>query len=154
MKMNITKTQYEQLLKLVYMGLWVADVLDEDQEREFYETEQLILSSAKDFGLGGYVEYAEDSREHLFSQEFEETSGVMEYIDAYDDNSFWDELMHRLAYRDVINEIGEDRFSKMSVEERVERQEPYFQKYEKEFQRNGLDNVAVRHLKAAPSKSH
>jgi hypothetical protein len=38
----------------------------------------------------------------------EETIDVFDYIEEYDDDTFWDKLGEMLGFRDLIDQIGED----------------------------------------------
>jgi len=53
MKIFFTKKQYEALIKLVYLGDWMANSCKTGDERdmEIEKVEQYIYSFAKDFGM-------------------------------------------------------------------------------------------------------
>ena len=145
MKIDFTKTQFESLLKLVYMGSeMVNSILDDSEENEFDEIEQYIFSFAKSFGLEACVEYDGKEKTYYPSQKLEEDKSVVEYTHRYDDYTFWDKLIYNLARRDMVKEHGEDKVQKMSKEETFIKEQTFAEKYEKEFTDNGLQNLVIK----------
>jgi hypothetical protein len=145
MKINLTKTQFESLLKLVYMGSeMVNSILDDSEENEFDEVEQYVLSFAKDFGLEACVEYDDKEKTYYPSQKLEEDKAVVEYTHRYDDYTFWDKLIYNLARRDLVKEYGEEKVRKMSKEETFIKEQSFAEKYEKEFTDHGLQNLVIK----------
>ncbi len=145
MKINFTKKQYHDLLRLVFLGTWVADShCATKRSGTFDEIEQHILSCGKEFGVEDDMDYDEKTKEYYFSEDFENNSGVMRIIDEYDDDTFWEILVERLAARDVRNKYGEDKIKTMEFEELREAQEQYIKKYEDEIYKNGLENIVLR----------
>lgn len=144
MKINITKKQYKTLIKLIHLGTWMANAhRTDDRIEEFDELEQYILSFCKDFGMDDSVEYAEDLKMFFLTGEFLDESGVEELIDEYDNDTFWEELIHRMAERDLIEKYGEDTVRKMELEERLDKEWPFLNVYEEEFDENGLKNLRL-----------
>ena len=47
MKIELTQKQYEALLKIVYLGSWMASSTKDEPEMEYENIEQRILSFAK-----------------------------------------------------------------------------------------------------------
>jgi len=148
MKINFTKEQYELLLKIVYMGNgMINSVADESEENEFDDLEGYIFSFAKDFDLGRYVEYDKEDKAYYPSQELEEDETVIDYIQRYDDNIFWDKLLFNLIRRDMAKEHGEDAVEKMSEDEYLLKEKPFVEKYVKEFGKNGLMSLTIKKVK-------
>ena len=148
MKINFTKKQYETLLKAVYLGNWVVNSTDDEPEgNQFDKLEEYIFSFAKDFGLEHYAVYDKQDKVYYPSQKLEEDEEVNEYIQNYDDDAFWDKLIFNLARRDMENEYGEEEIKKMSVEECLVKEQPFAEKYEKEFAKNGLKNLTISSVK-------
>jgi hypothetical protein len=145
MKINLTKKQYHDLLRLVFLGSWMADSHNATRRSgTFDEIEQHILSCGKEFGVEDDLDYDEKTKEYYFSEDFENNSGVMRIIDEYDADTFWETLVDRLAARDLRNTYGEDKIKTMEFEELVKAQEPYIKKYEDEIYENGLANIVFR----------
>ena len=145
MKINFTKKQFEVLLKLVYMGNWVANAhrtgREDDKRIEKYEEMQkYLLSFVKEFGLEKYVDI--DNEEMYPSIELEEDE-TDELIDEYDNETFWEELIDRFARRDFVREYGEEEISKMDTMERIKKDHPFLEKYQDEIYNYGIDRLEI-----------
>jgi len=90
------------------------------------------------------MEYDEQLKEHFPTRLFEDASMAREYIDEYDDQTFWDELINRLTDRDIEMMLKRGEIQKpQNREERFAIRGPIERRYAQEFERNGLDNVVV-----------
>lgn len=148
MEIKLTKEQYENLIKLVYLGNWMINAIrsgsEEDPQIEKYnEIEQYIFSFAKDAGLENYIEYDEEFKKFFPTQELEENPEIEQYREEYEDEVFWQELAERLGSRDFLKHYGEETIKKMSQKERFLKQEEFIIKYEEEFEKNGLNNLEI-----------
>jgi hypothetical protein len=136
---NLSDKEYKKLLDLVYLGNWMVNSFKiDDQVQDYEDLEQLILSKASDFNQQEYIFYDEDSEEYFTNRKFEDE--IDEYIQQYDNYTFWDELPSRLAIRDMRRQIGpvktlnDDHWGiKYEIEEA----------YAQEFEKNELKNVIV-----------
>ena len=127
MKIFFTKKQYETLIKMAYLGSWLANACrtGDDGDMEIEEIEQYIYSFAKDFRLEDLLEQSESGSIYP-TRAFEENLDT--YIDEYNDENFWDELVHSLARRDFVEHYGKDVVSKMEMSELFEKEELFIQK--------------------------
>ncbi|MEA2005081.1 MAG: hypothetical protein U9O50_02260 [Acidobacteriota bacterium] len=57
---------------------------------------------------------------------------------------FWDELIDRFAKRDFINKYGQEAIRKMDLEERFGKLQPFINKYEREFEKYGIENLIIK----------
>lgn len=144
MEIRFTKEQYEDLVKLVYLGTWMVNAFrTDDRVKKFDALEQHILSYFKEFGLKQSIIYDNDLKEYFVAKELEEGE-LDQHIDDYNNENFWDELIYRLARRDLIREYGEDKVTKMSWRERLEKETPFIGKYEKEFEEHGIERIEAQ----------
>jgi len=142
MKIELTKEQLGSLAKLVFLGNWLANNWrNEDVIEEFDEIECLVLAAAAKNGFEDYAELDEEGRA-VPSHELEEK--MAETVDFYNDNTFWDQLIYRMADRDYLRKYGEEAFADLSKEEGTTKERPLIEKYEKEFNENGLDRLELR----------
>ncbi len=145
MNIELTKEQYEYLMKLVYMGNWMASANYFEEKSghkgEYDALESHIYSYAKQAGLEKYVDYDEDSKEYMPGLALREDEELSQYIGEYDNEIFWDELVTRLAQRDLVKQIGKEAFKKLENQERWEKLEPLIDKYEKEFMKKGIERL-------------
>jgi hypothetical protein len=143
--MNITgtKEEFKTLLELIYAGNILVNGMRSKEERvqEYAQMEQQVFAMAKDFELEGMVAYSEEFQEYMPTAEYEE-EGIDEYIDAYDTHVFWEELVMRLARRDALNYAG-DIDQTITKQKLSEMQMQLEEKYEEEFEENGLANLKL-----------
>ena len=148
MLINFTKEQYEKLMQLVYLGELVVNYRREGTEtdpimREHRDLAAHIFSHARDFGLGHHVEYDEIERVHYPTHEFAHHSEVNTFRLDYNDQVFWDELAARMVERDLERELGRTAFALMDEQERLDREEPAYRRYEQEFDQFGIERIKI-----------
>ena len=146
MEIKLTKEQYENLIKLVYLGNWMVNAIRLENERvkKYDEIEQYIFSFAKDIGLEKYIEFDETNNQFFPTREFDEDPEIEKYKEEYDNEVFWQELADRLGTRDFIRKYGKEVIEKMDQEERFLKREECIIKYEEEFERNQLNNLEIK----------
>ncbi|MCL0066233.1 hypothetical protein M1N79_05100 [Dehalococcoidia bacterium] len=147
MKIEFTREEYKRLLDTLYIADWVLNahkVKDDPRTEAYGKLEQKIYSYAKDMELEDLIEYAADHEEYYPTREYEETGPPMEFIGEFENETFWEELISRLADRDLIRQVGGvENLSKLSFEERIEKTLPLEEKYSSEFEERGLDRVSI-----------
>lgn len=148
MRLELTEEQFQSLLKLIYMGKWVADAVehqtDNDQSsKDFAQLEQLIFKEAGKNGFSDWVEVDEESGAYYPSSILDEDKIVAGSIDAYEENCFWDELIDRLCIRDMIANHGIDKIADMTHQERYEKEKELVNRYENEFHDFGLKRLVI-----------
>ncbi len=143
MKITCTKEEFKSLLDLVYAGNVLINSMRSQEERiqEYSQMEQNIFAMAKDFGFEELITYDEEFKEYTPTAAYEE-NGVDEYIDAYDTQVFWEELVMRLARRDALNYVG-DVDTDMTKAQLKEMQMNLEEKYGQEFEENNLMNLKL-----------
>ena len=144
MEIKFTKKQYEDLIKMVYLGNWMINSVRFDNiVKKYDEIEQHIYSFAKDAGLDKYIEFNSKLNRFFPTIEFEDDEEIDEYIEEYDNAYFWDDLVSSLSKRDVIEKYGEKAIEKMTFDELLEKERPFVEKYKDEFEKNGVKNLKI-----------
>lgn len=147
MNLELSIEQYEALLKLVFMGDWIVGFSDYDSpapgENRLSEVAQYVYSHADSAGLSQLVTHDHNSESLTLTREFEESSGIADMMEYYEEETFWEELIHRLAHRDFHRHYGESAIAGMAIEERIEKETPFVEKYANEFNENGLENLKI-----------
>jgi hypothetical protein len=146
MKLELNKKEYMLLLHVLEMSDWVlnAHTNKEDSEhRDYGELEQKIFSLAQDFGYGSLIEYSAEVERFMPTRRYEDTRSVMKKIQEFENDTFWDELIDRLAERDAIRDTGEKEFKKMKPIDRIMLVEGYREKYSEEFEKHDLERISV-----------
>jgi hypothetical protein len=142
MDIKVTKEQYEKLLHLAYLGNWMVNAYRTEDFLEEYNAEaERIYSYAPAFGFKDKIEFDELEGRSFPAAELEED--LDELIEDYDDWSFWDLLILKLAERDTIREYGQAAVDHMTDKEFEEKRAPYVKKYEKEIEANGVENLEI-----------
>jgi len=84
MQIELSKDQYQTLLKLIYCGEWVLNSYKTSEDTTYKETdkfEQYIFSFAKEFNLGKWIEYDEQLGKFFPTAAMEDA--FHKYIDKY-----------------------------------------------------------------------
>jgi hypothetical protein len=149
MKINFTKSEYRLLLDVIYMADWILhahDTEDRSDTKEYSDLFQKLMSYAKDMGCEDLVNFDEQQQNYASSYIFEEESPALEYIDEFENDSFWSELISRLARQDALIELktnnphdveSEDLFTAISKAE---------DKWSKEFAAFGLSRIRLNNI--------
>lgn len=150
MSMELSREQFSALLKTVYLGNWMANAnrdgsAENPHKKEYEAIEDYILSHAKRFGFGEYVNDEDAKYGRLFpTRKFEEETDVHELHDDYDEETFWDELIDRLGDRDFHKHYSEDEILKMNREERFEKLYEFMDKWADEINKNGIERLVSK----------
>ncbi|MDA3898969.1 MAG: hypothetical protein PF637_00465 [Spirochaetes bacterium] len=142
MKIECTKEEYAALAQLIYLGEFMINgVRDQENEiKQFRTLKNEFLSKADEFGFSENV-VKDDNNDYDISPDYEET--VMEFITEYDDECFWEELLTRLARKDLVNQFSEEELKGMAQDELLDREMLFIDKYEDEIEKNGLMNIGI-----------
>lgn len=148
MEIKFTKEQYENLLKMIYLGNWMINAIrsgakEDPQIEKYNEIEQHIFSFAEAAGLENYIEYDKKCSQFFPTWEFGDNPELEKYREDYDDDVFWHELPDRLGVRDFYRQYTEKEINKMSQKERFIKKQDFIIKYEEEFDENGIKNLEI-----------
>jgi hypothetical protein len=134
---------------LVYLGNWLVNAnrdgsAENPHKKEYEAMEDYIFSFAKKFGLDEWVD-DEDAAEGKFfpTRFFEEETDIQELIDEYNEETFWDELIDRLGYRDFYRHYSKDEIQKMTQDERAEKLWELMDKWANEINEHGIERLKV-----------
>lgn len=147
-KIELTCGQYENLLKMVYIGNWVINSMRGGEEsdspiEEFNDLESCIFSHVKDFNLEGLAEFDKEFNQYFPTRKFEE-GDVEDYIENYDEDTFFDNLVTRFEMRDFFRKYSKEDFDKMSPKQVYEKQENISRKYYDEFGKYGIERLEIK----------
>jgi len=154
MKINITKKQYRDLLLAVLIGTYIRGGVDDQEGKDFTKSEEIekyLLTLAKDFDAEDMVEEFHGSLlpSDTLQEEYHE-----HYIEEYEEEHFWHELTTRLGQRDFEANATDEE--KKKVEENNgwlgDVIEPYYKKYEDEFEKHGIERLFLMDMKIKDEK--
>lgn len=146
MNIDLTKNEYRLLLDLVFMANWMVDSHHpegRDGVEEYDMLLQKLYSFAREMGCEELVHADRDTNEYFPTRHYEETTRAFQLIEEYNDDTFWDALISRLAERDVYEKLEKGRRDTMGIEEYWERSEPIEEAYYQEFLRHALDRLRL-----------
>lgn len=111
---EFTSEQFRTLLELVYLGDQFVNSLKIDTVKRYDQLCQHLFSLAKEFELED-ISLPEDPQ---FPTGTFEESMHHEFVDEYDELTFWDELAERLTERMFFERYSVDARSSMNRDER------------------------------------
>lgn len=147
MKINFTNKEYATLIEMLDIASWVISAyknVDGPREKPYDDLRKKLYALASDFGCDDKITYSKEDDDYFETRYFEMESPHREFIEEYDNEVFWSQLIDRLATRDAINEVGEDAFSNGSIENRFAILGKHEEIWSAEFEKNSLDNLAIK----------
>ena len=144
MKINFTKSEYRILLDVIYISDWILHAHyteDRNDTKEYSGLFQKLMSYAKDMGCEDLVDFDKQQKNYAESFLFEEESPAPGYIEEFEDDSFWSELISRLARRDALIELKVDNPEDIDTETLYTAIFKAEEKWSKEFETYGLDRI-------------
>lgn len=147
MHLRFTEEELGTLVEMVSLAAEVASWNERPGAEEgisAYEAlEDKVLEKAKHAGLGEHVDFDEEKQRHHLSTEYQEGSFFQQCYDEFRNESFWEEIVIRLADRDLARVIGMPAWQKMTEEDRRTQTRDIEKRYWDEFAKHGIDRVAV-----------
>ena len=147
MKIDISKEEYRDLLDVLHMADWVMHAHETEKALGTEKYDRIIqkfYALAKDMGQSDLIEYDPKLKEYFPTREFDDAAESWEFIEDFTDETFWDELIHRLTDRDVARKVGGyEQMSKLNMTERFAHEGPVLERYSHEFEENGLDRLEI-----------
>ncbi|MBI4350802.1 MAG: hypothetical protein HY550_05140 [Elusimicrobia bacterium] len=136
--LRLSNSEYERLLKTVYLGNWLLTSNNPEPDRDVERFESKIFSYAASAGLRQYADF--DEATELFSpaDALHEEQEVSAAIFDYDSEVFWEELSQRLAERE-LEKHGDGPEKKEYFDALWDRKD----RYDYEFEEFGIENVFV-----------
>ena len=128
------------------MADWILhahDTEDRSDTKEYSDLFQKLMSYAKDMGCEDLVDFDKQQKNYAESFIFEEESPALEYIDEFENDSFWAELISRLAQRDALIELKVDNPDDVDTETLYTAIFKAEEKWSKEFEAFGLDRIRL-----------
>ena len=109
---------------------------------EQYKVQQKVYALAESQGLGSFIDF--DLKEGYGESHALEEEKHMKFLHDYDEHSFWQNLIEKMAARDLCKELGsEDAFFELDFPERMKRMAVYAEKYDDIFNKDGLNCLSV-----------
>jgi hypothetical protein len=149
MKPTFTQKEYQRLLELAHLGMWVVTGYQGDDTaaaKRYFDLDQKLLELAEPMGCADLVEQRPDGTLQP-SPKLAEEERVREIQGDFSNDTFWHELVARLSDRDYSTEQAKRALTETpgvepppTPEERIKQMEDL---YWTEFEKNDLANVIV-----------
>ena len=136
---ELSKSDMKMLLMYVYFGDWILTATKDHPNLKYEGFYQKILSLMKNNNIEQRIEFENGMYE--ITTELEEEYN--KYIDDYNEETFWEELIEKLARRDLFGKYEKNDIEKMdyiSINEKIDKEAD---KYVKEIDRNGIKNIGI-----------
>jgi hypothetical protein len=143
MKINFTKKEYRSLLEAMQIADWILhahDIEPRTDTKDFGELFEKLLLLAGEMGCEDLVELEDDNK---YYPTVELESAVEEFIQEFENNTFWDELISRLSERDVLKKAKVTDVTDIKQKERFAALSESEEKWAKEISTFGLDRICV-----------
>ena len=143
MHLRVSDDELATLVEMVSLATEMAALNPNDGGQagyaRFEEVEKKVLEAAKSTGLAGIVEFDMERGKNRVTEKFQENAYFQECFNEFRNAVFWEELMVRLAERDLIQEIGPAAHEALTEEERHKKTVPLEKRYWEKFQKDGTD---------------
>ncbi|SFG42998.1 hypothetical protein SAMN05216353_14229 [Halobacillus alkaliphilus] len=129
--LELSQKQYEKLVETVYLGTWMVNSTRMELDDEFEDVRELVLAKYKEAGLEDRVVHQEEMDVYDLDVDYE--SKLLDtYVEEYDEFSFWDKLVEKLADKEMAERYGanQDKMTDEMMEERVQIEEKIGKKLE------------------------
>ena len=146
MKFEFTEKEYRKLVDVLTLSGMIFDAYGrgEDKSRKgYFELEQKIYSYFEDVGSRDLIMRDPSTGQYVRKWSSDRSETIVKILDEYVDACFWEELIIRMAERDMLADLefqGQDQ-SKLTLEERETLLREYGDRYDKEFRSNGLKSI-------------
>ncbi|MFC1678246.1 hypothetical protein ACFLZ9_00740 [Patescibacteria group bacterium] len=147
MKINISKKQYQTLIKCVETAGTIygvmGDMVDEKHKKfsgDIDELSDYVLGFAKEFGIEGIAEKYRGKWgvTEKYMDEF------MDDLKEYDEYAFWEMLVRELAKKEFEKKYLRAEIKKMSHEEYLKKIFELEDKYWRWTEKTGLDGLEIK----------
>ena len=143
---SFSKKELKRLLKLAYIGSYVvSEYEDELEEKQSENLIERILQICLEYKIEEGIEF--DSKLNGYLLDGDKEDEILTEYNEFIEDSFWYEIINRMARKDLVEDVGEKVFEKMDIEEILKKEEKYKIKWEKEIEENGLRNFEVSRKK-------
>lgn len=144
MKISFTPKEYGRLLELVHLGLWVTGARPDDpatMPERYGALAQKTFAFAEPLGCADLIDA--DVNGQLYPAEKLTDGPVQEKLEQFLEDTFWSELVGRLAVRDLGVELKPTEPLEELTAEASARLDALEDTYWREFEQSGVDHLVV-----------
>ena len=144
MKVSFTPKEYARLLELAHLGLWVTGARPDDpatMPERYAALAQKAFALAEPLGCADLVE--QDVNGQFYPAEKLTGGTTQEKLGQFLEDTFWSELVARLAERDLRAELGPGKLTGELTDEETGRLDALEDGYWREFEKSGVDHLVL-----------
>ena len=139
MNVKLTTAQYRKLIELAYLGEWVINA-HHDTEYQDEAADQVLQTLLAAHPLREIGRDDETSRHYMQTDWVEQLYD--NFILDYDDHVFWDELIERLAQRDLAKQRGVS-LDEINRDDDLLELRPLEEHYRTELEEHGIERLEI-----------
>lgn len=148
MNVDISKKQFNILLKMAYLACRNLDDVGlfyhpENEAKDFYEMEEYLYSLSEKFGINVNDE---GIPEEVFESETLGFRNMHEFLNEVDKEQLFEGLIKYFSYSDLLEKYSDEDLAAKNGNDISKEVMTLRQRYEVEFEKNGLDNLQINGL--------
>lgn len=145
MKIPFSKQEFRVLIDLLEMADWVLHAHRSDREdtQRYHSLIQKLFAQAKDNGCGEYIQHIPSDGSYCVTRTYEEQSETMQFIDQFEEDSFWEELITKLSERDAERRVAPKRLGDLGLEQLFNQLGIEEERWAQEFENHGVARLQV-----------
>jgi|SRR3989344_7896271 len=150
MKINLTKKQYWNLMRGMYMADWMANAIceaDMKQDDGIKEARNYVFSFAKEFGYEDFVEYDDKLGAYYATFDMDDEPVTRGLIERFEEHSAWEELIDWLGDRDFFRKYTQEEIEKMTDDDCFIKRMECEIVWEEEFEKYGIERLKIDETK-------
>ncbi len=136
-------TLSEMLTLACWATFWNHKPGSDEGVARFDDMLEKILARMQHNGQGNRIELDPERQRLRLRKDQEEGSFYAQSYDEMRAETFWEELVARMAERELDKKYGAAHLNQLSDEERKKIAEPVTRKFWEEFSKNGIENLHV-----------
>jgi len=136
-------TLAEMLTLACWATFWNHKPGADDGVARYDDMLEKTLTRLQHNGQSNEVENDPERQRLRLSKKKEESSFYAQCYDEMRNETFWEELVARMAEREMIRKYGNDHLKSLSDEDRKKLTEPVSKKFWEEFSKNGIGNLHI-----------
>lgn len=145
MSLKLNRAEWAVLLQMLFLADWVLHGQTSERTDATKPHRELLNNVHRQAAENGLTEFVRPAKSapgvYVTTEQFEEETKVLDFIDAYDVKSFWRMLARTLAVRDVDEELSSNAAANGANGGHIDLIEQRAQYYEEQLARNGLDKL-------------
>lgn len=149
MNVRFSESEIKPLVELISIASMIADWNQQPafklQVAAMQQLAQKMLEHLYHAGYTNLVSYDANEQFYHAADVAEKKSCSATCYDEFRQESFWEELVIRMADRELIQRVGFDSWNRMTEEQRREMTIEIEKRYWREFEAHGIDHLWLIH---------